>query len=134
MRQSISDLSRFSILIVDDVPLNQLLLKKMLFRFNFRVRTASDGSEALQEILEEKPDLVLLDIMMPVMDGFQVLETVRKHHDWANIKIVVLSALDSNQDIVKAFNLGANDFITKPIVLSKLLSTIAEQLQISITD
>jgi CheY-like chemotaxis protein len=134
MRQPYSDLSHFSILIVDDVPLNQLLVKKMLARFNFRVRTAGNGSEALTEILEEKPHLVLLDIMMPVMDGFQVLETVRKHHDWADIKIVVLSALDSNQDIVKAFNLGANDFITKPIVLSKLLNTIAEQLQISLTD
>ncbi len=134
MRQHYSDLSHFSILVVDDVPLNQLLVEKMLARFNFRVRKAANGREAIAQMVEEKPDLVFLDIMMPVMDGFQLLEVVRERKDWADVKIVVLSALDSNQDIVKAFNLGAKDFITKPIVLSKLLSTVAEQLQIALTD
>ena len=134
MRQHYSDLSLFNILVVDDVPLNQLLVEKMLARFNFRVRKAANGREAIREMVEEKPDLVFLDIMMPVMDGFQVLEAVRERKDWADVKIVVLSALDSNQDIVKAFNLGAKDFITKPIVLSKLLNTVAEQLGISLLD
>ena len=134
MRQHYSDLSHFSILVVDDVPLNQLLVEKMLARFNFRVRKAANGREAIAQMVEEKPDLVFLDIMMPVMDGFQLLEVVRERKDWADVKIVVLSALDSNQDIVKAFNLGAKDFITKPIVLSKLLITVAEQLQIALTD
>jgi CheY-like chemotaxis protein len=134
MRQHYSDLSLFNILVVDDVPLNQLLVEKMLARFNFRVRKAANGREAIREMVEEKPDLMFLDIMMPVMDGFQVLEAVRERKDWADVKIVVLSALDSNQDIVKAFNLGAKDFITKPIVLSKLLNTVAEQLGISLLD
>ena len=133
MKQPYSDLSQFSILIVDDVPLNVLLVEKMLARFNFRVRTAANGEEALVQMQEEKPDLVFLDILMPVMDGFQVLEAARRQEEWADVKIVVLSALDSNQDIVRAFNLGANDFITKPIILSKLLSTIAEQLRIPLT-
>ena len=133
MKQPYSDLSQFSILIVDDVPLNVLLVEKMLARFNFRVRTAANGEEALAQMQEEKPDLVFLDILMPVMDGFQVLEAARKQVEWADVRIVVLSALDSNQDIVRAFNLGANDFITKPIILSKLLSTIAEQLRIPLT-
>ena len=134
MKQRYSDLSLFNILVVDDVPLNLLLVEKMLARFNFRVRKAANGREAIREMLEEKPDLVLLDIMMPVMDGFQVLEAVRERKDWADVKIVVLSALDSNQDVVKAFNLGAKDFITKPIVLSKLLNTVADQLGISLVD
>ncbi len=133
MKQLYSDLSQFSILIVDDVHLNVLLVEKMLARFNFRVRTAANGEEALVQMQEEKPDLVFLDILMPVMDGFQVLEAARKQEEWADVRIVVLSALDSNQDIVRAFNLGANDFITKPIILSKLLSTIAEQLRIPLT-
>ncbi len=133
MKQPYSDLSQFSILIVDDVPLNVLLVEKMLARFNFRVRTAANGEEALVQMQEEKPDLVFLDILMPVMDGFQVLEAARKQEEWADVRIVVLSALDSNRDIVRAFNLGANDFITKPIILSKLLSTIAEQLRIPLT-
>ena len=134
MKQRYSDLSLFNILVVDDVPLNLLLVEKMLARFNFRVRKAANGREAIREMVEEKPDLVLLDIMMPVMDGFQVLEAVRERKDWTDMKIVVLSALDSNQDIVKAFNLGAKDFITKPIVLSKLLNTVADQLGISLLD
>lgn len=133
MKQPYSDLSQFSILIVDDVPLKVLLVEKMLARFNFRVRTAANGEEALVQMQEEKPDLVFLDILMPVMDGFQVLEAARKQEEWADVRIVVLSALDSNRDIVRAFNLGANDFITKPIILSKLLSTIAEQLRIPLT-
>ena len=134
MKQRYSDLSLFNILVVDDVPLNLLLVEKMLARFNFRVRKAANGREAIREMLEEKPDLVLLDIMMPVMDGFQVLEAVRERKDWAGVKMVVLTALDSNQDVVKAFNLGAKDFITKPIVLSKLLNTVADQLGISLVD
>ena len=132
MKQHYSDLSRFNILIVDDAPLNILLVEKMLSLFNFRVRKAANGREAIDEISVEKPDLILLDIMMPVMDGFQVLEVLREQRDWADIKTVVLSCLDSNQDIVKAFNLGAKDFITKPLVLSKLLNTIADQLGIAI--
>ena len=134
MKQRYSDLSLFNILVVDDVPLNLLLVEKMLARFNFRVRKAANGREAIREMVEEKPDLVLLDIMMPVMDGFQVLEAVRERKDWAGVKMVVLTALDSNQDVVKAFNLGAKDFITKPIVLSKLLNTVADQLGISLVD
>ena len=134
MIQSCSDLSQYSILVVDDVPLNVLLVEKMLGRFNFRVRTAGNGLEAIREITAEKPDLVLLDIMMPVMDGFEFLDAVGKSPDWADIKVVVLSALDTTQDIVHAYNLGAKDFITKPIVLSKLLNTVAQQLRISLTD
>ena len=124
------DLSRFSILIVDDVPLNLTLVEKMVGRFNFDVRTACNGLECLREIINRKPDLILLDLMMPIMDGFEVLSTVRSKPEFSNIKIIVLSALNSNEDIVKAYNLGANDFLSKPILLSKLTHSIATQLNI----
>lgn len=124
------DLSRFSILIVDDVPLNCTLVEKMVARFNFDVRTAGNGLECLREIIARKPDLILLDLMMPIMDGFEVLSTVRSKPEMADIKIIVLSALNSNEDIVKAYNLGANDFLSKPIILSKLTHSIATQLNI----
>lgn len=126
------DLSQYSVLIVDDVPLNTTLVEKMLARFHFRIRKAENGLEAMREIIAEKPDLIFLDIMMPIMDGFQVLEQIRKNPDYASIKVVVLSALNSNEDIVKAYNLGANDFITKPIMLEKLLNSVAKQLNIQI--
>ena len=124
------DLSRFNILVVDDVPLNRSVVEKMLGTFNFKVRKAENGLECMKEIYYSKPDLILLDILMPLMDGFDVIKAVRENPSWADIKIVVLSALNTNEDIVKAFNLGADDFITKPIVMDKLLNSVAKHLGI----
>jgi len=126
------DLSKYSILVVDDVPLNVMLVEKMLSRFGFRILKAENGLEAMREILAQKPDLVFLDIMMPIMDGFQTLEQIRKNPELSDVRVVVLSALNSNEDIVKAYNLGANDFITKPIMLDKLINSVAKQLGIQI--
>ena len=126
------DLSKYSILVVDDVPLNVMLVEKMLSRFGFRILKAENGLEAMREILAQKPDLVFLDIMMPIMDGFQTLEQIRKEPELSDVRVVVLSALNSNEDIVKAYNLGANDFITKPIMLDKLINSVAKQLGIQI--
>jgi CheY-like chemotaxis protein len=126
------DLSKYSILVVDDVPLNVMLVEKMLSRFGFRILKAENGLEAMREILAQKPDLVFLDIMMPIMDGFQTLEQIRKNPELSELRVVVLSALNSNEDIVKAYNLGANDFITKPIMLDKLINSVAKQLGIQI--
>ncbi len=124
------DLSQYRVLVVDDVPLNQLLVEKMLSRYHFTVHKASNGLEAMREILVYKPSIILLDIMMPVMDGFEVIRKVRENPAYADIKIVVLSALNSNEDILKAYSLGAQDFITKPIVLDKLTNSVAKQLGI----
>ncbi|MBP5636290.1 MAG: response regulator [Bacteroidales bacterium] len=126
------DLSKYSILVVDDVPLNVMLVEKMLSRFGFRILKAENGLEAMREILAQKPDLVFLVILMPIMDGFQTLEQIRKNPELSDVRVVVLSALNSNEDIVKAYNLGANDFITKPIMLDKLINSVAKQLGIKI--
>jgi len=128
------DFSKFSILIVDDAPLNRLVVEKMLGQFNFSVRQAENGLEAMREFYYLKPDLVLLDIMMPVMDGFEVISAIRENPAWDDVKIVVLSALNTNGDIVKAYELGAQDFITKPVMMDKLLNTVACQLDIPIDD
>ena len=124
------DFSRYNVLAVDDVPLNLMLVEKMLSRFKFRIRKASNGLEALREIKEEKPDLILLDLLMPEMDGFQLLEYLRGKEETADIRIVILSALNSNDDIVRGYQLGANDFITKPIIMEKLVNCVATQLQL----
>lgn len=130
MKSTSEDLSRFSIIIVDDVPLNVTLVSKMLSRFDFDIRTAGNGLECMREVIARKPDLILLDIMMPIMDGFEFLSRIRANSLLNDIRIVVLSALNTSDDIVKAYNLGANDFITKPILLSKLTHSIATQLDI----
>jgi CheY-like chemotaxis protein len=124
------DYSRLSVLAVDDIPLNLLLVTKMLSRFNFRIRTASGGQEALDAVAAEKPDLILLDLMMPGIDGFEVIRRLRSSEDTADIRIVILSALNSQDDIVKGFNTGADDFITKPIIMEKLLACVITQMQL----
>ncbi|MBP5637173.1 MAG: response regulator [Bacteroidales bacterium] len=124
------DFSKYNVLAVDDVPLNLLLVEKMLSKFQFRIRKAGNGRIALEEIDKEKPDLILLDLMMPEVDGFEVLRRVRENPETADIRIVILSALNSTEDIVRGYQLGANDFITKPIIMEKLVNCVATQLQL----
>ena len=124
------DFSRYNVLAVDDVPINLLLVEKMLSKFNFQLRKAADGAQALQAIAQKKPDLILLDLMMPGIDGFEVLRRVREHPALCDIRVVILAALNANEDIVRAYQMGANDFISKPIILEKLLNTVATQLKL----
>ncbi len=124
------DYSKFSVLAVDDIPLNLLLVQKMLSRFKFRMRTATGGQQALDAVAAEKPDLILLDLMMPGIDGFEVIRRLRADPATADIRIVILSALNSNEDVVKGFNVGADDFIMKPIIMEKLLTCVVTQIQI----
>lgn len=124
------DYSKYSVLAVDDIPLNLLLVQKMLARFNFELRTAANGQQALDAIQQKKPDLILLDLMMPGIDGFEVIRRLRANPKTQDIQIIILSALNSNEDIVKGFNEGANEFITKPIIMEKLLTCVVNQLQI----
>ena len=124
------DYSKYNVLAVDDIPLNLLLVQKMLSKFNFKMRTATNGQMALDAVAAEKPDLILLDLMMPGIDGFEVIRRLRADPATADIQIVILSALNSNEDVVKGFSVGANDFIMKPIIMEKLLSCVVTQLQL----
>ena len=124
------DYSQFEVLAVDDIPLNLLLVQKMLSRFNFKLRTAANGQQALDAVAAKKPDLILLDLMMPGIDGFEVIRRLRADPATADIQIVILSALNSNEDVVKGFNAGANDFIMKPIIMEKLLTCGVTQIQL----
>lgn len=124
------DYSKYNVLAVDDIPLNLVLVQKMLSRFNFKMRTASGGQEALDAVATEKPDLILLDLMMPGIDGFEVIRRLREDPATSDIQIVILSALNSNEDVIKGFNAGANDFIMKPIIMEKLLTCVVTQMSI----
>lgn len=84
----------------------------------------------MEEISLEKPDLILLDLMMPEIDGFEVLRRVRENPETSGIRVVILSALNSTEDIVRGYQMGANDFITKPIIMEKLVNCVATQLQL----
>ena len=124
------DYSKYNVLAVDDIPLNLLLVQKMLARFNFKLRTAANGQQALDAVAQQKPDLILLDLMMPGIDGFEVIRRLRADPATADIQIVILSALNSQEDVVKGFNAGANDFIMKPIIMEKLLTCVVTQMQL----
>ena len=124
------DVESLSVLVVDDVPLNILLIKKMLSQYTFEIRTANGGQAALDAIAQKKPNLVLLDLMMPGIDGFEVIRRLRADDATKDLPIIILSALNSEQDISKGFQLGANDFINKPIIMENLLSSVTTQINL----
>ena len=124
------DYSKIKILIADDVMLNIVLVKKVLSSRPYQIRTASNGQQTLQAIVEEQPDLLLLDLMMPGIDGFEVIRKIRAGECGnPKMRIVILSALSREEDKVKCLNLGANGYITKPILLPLLLETVNEQIE-----
>ena len=123
------DYSQFTVLAVDDVPLNLLLVEKMLTRYKFNVKKANSGSEALEMIHTELPSVVLLDLLMPNMDGYEVLSRLRSNPQTKDLPVIILTALNSDADIIRGFKAGANDFITKPIIMDKLVKSIEKQLE-----
>lgn len=124
------DYSKIKILIADDVMLNIVLVKKVLSSRPYQIRTASNGQQTLQAIVEEQPDILLLDLMMPGIDGFEVIRKIRTGECGnPNMHIVILSALSREEDKVKCLNLGANGYVTKPILIPRLLETVNEQVE-----
>jgi len=121
--------SEYKILIVDDVLSNILLLKILLSNEKYQIFTAMRGNEALEKIASVQPDLILLDVMMPDMDGFEVTRLVRKMPNPLNeISIIFLTALNGTPEIVKGFQVGGNDFITKPFSKEELIIRINHQI------
>ena len=122
------DPKKVKILVVDDIPLNVLLVKKMLQPLGFDTSEAEDGVVAMEKIEADKPDLILLDLMMPRMDGLEVLRRLRASDDTKSIPVIILSALNSNDDVAKGISMGAEDYITKPIIMDRLQSSVIKQL------
>lgn len=119
-----------SILIVDDVPDNLRLLSEMLRQQNFQVRKATNGTMAIDTINELQPDLILLDIQMPGIDGYEVCRRLKSDDTTKSIPIIFLSALNEPVDKVKAFALGAVDYIAKPFDLQEVVARVNNQLQL----
>lgn len=122
--------SEYKIFIVDDVMSNVLLLKVLLTNEKFAIATASNGRQALEQVEKENPDLVLLDVMMPDMSGFEVAQHLKSNPNTADIPIIFLTALNSTADIVKGFQVGANDFISKPFNKEELIIRVTHQISL----
>ena len=122
--------AEFKLLVVDDVQTNVLLLKALLGKEGYGILVANNGQEALEVIRNENPDLILLDVMMPGMDGFEVAERLKSEEFRCEIPIIFLTALDDTQSIVNGFKLGVGDFISKPFRKEELMVRIKHLLSL----
>lgn len=118
------------ILVVDDTPLNVKLLEDVLTMKGYEVATAASGQEALDRIREAPPDLVLLDVMMPGMNGYEVCRAIRDDPGTALLPVVLVTALDAKEERVKGLEAGADDFLTKPVNQPELLARVRSLLRI----
>lgn len=122
------DYSKYSVLIVDDIPVNIILLKTMLTRTKVRILTATNGEEAMEIVRKSRPEMVLLDIQMPVMNGWEVLKAIKNDPELKNTAVIVVSAYTSAEDIEESIRLGASGFIKKPVIMDILLSCVTSEL------
>lgn len=122
--------SDYKILIVDDVKANVMLLKALVKKNDFQIIEAFDGKQALEMFEAHKPDLILLDIMMPILDGYQVLEKIRTGDINNDVSVILITALDNKEEVVKGFSAGANDYISKPFNNKELEARIRHQISL----
>jgi CheY-like chemotaxis protein len=121
-------MSQATVLIVDDEPFNVDVLQQELEELNYKLVTATNGQEALSKIKSHQPDLILLDLMMPVLDGFAVLAEIKGDNSLRDIPVIIVSAADDSKSIVKGIKQGADDYITKPIDADHLKKKVKEHL------
>lgn len=120
----------YSVLVVDDEPMARTMLRLMLVRAGFDVREAEDGKTALAEVAQLIPDLMILDIMMPGIDGFEVCTRLRSESATATLPIIMLSARTDAQSVKKGLELGADRYLTKPVGADELTRHVREVLSI----
>lgn len=125
------EFAKGTLLIVDDVPNNLKMLFTYLRDQDFKIRIAQDGEDALEQIAYSKPDLVLLDVMMPKVDGFEVCRRLKANPKTADIPIIFMTALTDTVDKVQGFEIGAVDYLTKPIQQEEVLARISAHLSLS---
>jgi sigma-B regulation protein RsbU (phosphoserine phosphatase) len=119
-----------NVLIVDDVPVNLRLLSTMLGEQGYKVRSVINGQMALTAVRAAPPDLILLDINMPEMNGYQVCEELKADETTRDIPVIFISALDETEDKVKAFAIGGLDYITKPFQFEEVLARVETHLSL----
>ncbi|RLA01071.1 MAG: response regulator [Gammaproteobacteria bacterium] len=116
------------IMIVDDSPTDVHLLKKILEKNGFNTLTASDANEGIQVAKREKPDLILMDVVMPGLNGFQATRELSSDPETSTIPVIIVTRKDQQVDRVWGMRQGARDYITKPVKESALMSLINEAL------
>ena len=117
------------ILIVDDEPSIIVPLQFLMEQNGYEATVAFSGEEAMETIADHPPDLILLDIMLPVIDGFEVCQRVRENPEWNHIRIILLTAMGSEANVAKGMALGADAYITKPFSNSEVVAKVKRLLQ-----
>ena len=118
------------VLIVDDEPVNQELLEAFLIGCDYDLDFAADGAEALEKVKSFEPDLVLLDIMMPKMSGFEVCEQIKKDPQTAGVMVLMVTALGELGDVERAVKVGCDDYLSKPVNKAELLKRVENMLKL----
>lgn len=116
------------VLIVDDEPNIVISLEFLMEQAGYAVKVARTGDEALAQMAEFEPDLVLLDVMLPGINGFDICQRVRQTPDWSHVRIVMLTAKGREVEVAKGMALGANAYITKPFSTKELIVEVKRQL------
>ncbi len=127
------DEPRAKILVVDDEMKNVKLLEALLLPRGYTVVKAYNGEEALQQVQQEQPDLILLDVMMPLLDGFEVCKRLKGNDETHLIPVVIMTALGQVEDRIKGIEAGADDFLTKPVNRDELMARIRTSLRLKRT-
>jgi CheY-like chemotaxis protein len=122
----------YTLLVVDDEEMNRDMLSRRLERFGFHVHMADSGTAALEMIQKQKYDAVLLDVMMPGMDGLEVLTTIRESYSIVDLPVIMVTARDQSGDVVAALQLGANDYVTKPINFPIVFARVQTHLSLKV--
>ena len=122
--------NKSNILIVDDERFNLTLLSETLSQQGYHVEMANDGEQALTAISNSKPDLILLDILMPGMDGYEVCKRIKSDPETKHIPVLFISVMDEADNKVKAFECGAADYISKPFQVEEVIARVNTQLKL----
>jgi two-component system, cell cycle response regulator len=130
MKTDGDDLAGMKILVVDDVPINIEVLFQTLKSRNYQISMANNGAHALELIPKLQPDLILLDIMMPVMDGIETCKRLKADESTRDIPVIFITAKGRSEDVVEGFNAGGLDYITKPFQLEEVISRVETHLKL----
>jgi CheY-like chemotaxis protein len=122
-------MNKYKVLIVDDIPENIQTLGEMIKDFDLDVKIAEGGQEAINIIDSYTPDIILLDLMMPHVNGWDVIDHVREKYSKNEMVIIVVSLLNNKDNIDECYELGVNDYITKPVIKARLTSSIESHLR-----
>ncbi len=117
------------ILVADDEKAIRELIKRILLRQKYKTILVSNGKDALDKIYSESPDLIILDVMMPGMDGWQVCRKIRQDPLYKNLPIIMLTVKKSDADQIKGLNIGSDEYMTKPFYPKELISRVKKILQ-----